>query len=121
MTAGTALRQSAARLFRLHGYDVTITRPDDTRGATYDPTTGEMTGASSPLSWTGRGFFADFSTEDLSDRSIKTGDRKLLLQAQGLERAPEINDLVDSEVTIMDVKRVRSGATITHYVCRTRG
>jgi len=121
MSIGALMQQSAAQLFALHGAKVTLSRPDDTNGAAYNPTTGRMENPESSLTWTGVGFFSRYRVEDIDESSIKTGDRKLLLQAKGLKRAPQINDTVDSTLTILDVKQVRSGSTITHYVCRTRG
>jgi hypothetical protein len=121
MSIGAALQQSVAQLFALHGYAVTLSRPDDTDGSTYDPTTGGMITPTGIPDWTGVGFFTDFSKEEIGNSSVKTDDRKLLLQAKGLAREPKINDLVDSTVTIMSVKRVRSGASVTHFVCQTRG
>jgi len=120
---GQILQDSAAQLFRLHGYQVTLSRPTDSNGATYDPATGGMVNPETPkpLTWNGVGFFTSYRVDDIGDTSIKTDDRKLLLQAKGLVRPPEINDLVDSEVTILNVEKVRSGATTTHYVCQTRG
>lgn len=121
MTLGAALQQSAAQLFALHGYEVTLSRPDDTNGSTYDPTTGGMIDPDATLTWTATGFFVEFKTEEIDGTSIRTGDRKLLVQAKGLVRPPEINDLVDSTLTILDVKQVRSGPFITHYSCPVRG
>lgn len=123
MNMGQVLQDSAAQLFRLHGYQVKLSRPTDSNGATYDPATGGMVNPDTPepLKWNAVGFFTNYRVDDISDTSIKTDDRKLLLQAKGLVRPPEINDLVDSEVTILNVEKVRSGATITHYVCQTRG
>lgn len=121
MTMGAALQQSAAQLFALHGYEVTLSRPDDTNGSTYDPTTGGMIDPSATLTWTGRGLFVSYETRENDASSIKTGDRVLLLQAKGLERPPRINDIVDSTVTILDVKQVKSGAFVTHYSCPVRG
>lgn len=121
MSTQAALQASAAALFRTHGYVVTLSRPAASDGATYDFSTGGMTGGDSTPDWTGVGFFSSFKVEDIDGATIKVGDRKLLLQAQGLEREPKINDMVDSEVKILDVKRVRSKSIVTHFVCQVRG
>ena len=121
MSIGQALQNSAAQLFALHGYAVTLSRPGGSDGATYDPATGTMTGGAGTPDWTGVGFFTSYRANDISDSSIRTDDRKLLLQAKGLTRPPKINDLVDSTVTIINFELVRSGSSITHYVCQTRG
>jgi len=121
MSMGLALQNSAAQLFALHGYTVTLSRPDDTNGSTYDPTTGGMITPDAALTWTAIGLFVDFQDREIDGSSIRVGDRKLLIQAKGLVRPPKINDIVDSTVSILDVKQVKSGEYITHYSCPTRG
>jgi hypothetical protein len=121
MSITTALQASVGALLRVHGVQVTLSRPAASDSASYDYDTGTMTGPAGTPDWTGIAYFSDYKAEDVDETSIRTGDRKMILKAKGLERPPEINDVVDSSLKIIDVKRVRSGQTTIHYVCKTRG
>lgn len=85
------LHKDVKQLITTHGYDVSFSRAQS--GGSYDTSTGTITGGST-LTWSGRGVFINYMDEDVNGTSITTDDRKLLLQAVGLTREPEIGDLV---------------------------
>jgi len=106
------------RLMKTHGYPVTLTRVQS--GGTYDTATGTISGGQE-LTWSGRGVFTNYRDEDIDGTSITSDDRRLLLQALGLEREPENGDYVDNEVRIVNARKIRSGDVVIGYVCQTRG
>jgi alkylhydroperoxidase family enzyme len=106
------------RLMRDRGYDVTLRR--NTSGGEYDVETGTMTGGEQ-LTWTGRGLFLDYSVEESRGTSIDVDDRKLILSAVNLERAPDKGDIVDDEVQIIRARRIQSRQGVIGYICQTRG
>lgn len=112
------LHKDVQQLITTHGYEVSFSRAQS--GGSYDPSTGTITGGTT-LTWTGRGVFINYMDEDVNGTSITTDDRKLLLQAVGLTRAPEVGDLVDSAVQVLDVRKIQSGSTVVGYVCQVRG
>jgi len=87
----TRLHKDVKRLIGTHGYAVSFSRAQS--GGSYDTETGIVTGGEE-LAWGGRGVFVNYRDEEVDGTSITTDDRKLLLQAVGLIREPEINDLV---------------------------
>lgn len=112
------LHKDVQQLMRTHGYTVTFERPQS--GGSYDPTTGTITGGSE-LTWSGTGVFTNFRDEEVNGTSILTDDRKLLLQAVGLEHEPEVGDTIDDTVQVLTVRKMQSGATVIAYVLQTRG
>ena len=112
------LHKDVQQLMRTHGYTVTFKRPQS--GGSYDPTTGTVTGGTE-LTWTGTGVFTNFRDEEVNGTSILTDDRKLLLQAVGLEREPEVGDTIDDTVQVLTVRKMQSGSTVIAYVLQTRG
>ena len=112
------LHKDVQQLIATHGYDVSFDRVQS--GGSYDPATGTMTGGST-VSWTGRGVYVNYMDEEVNGTSIATDDRKLLLQAVGLTRAPEVGDFVDDEVQVINVRKLQSGSTVVAYVCQVRG
>lgn len=112
------LHKDVKRLMKTHGYDVTFKRVEF--GGNYDPATGLVSGGST-LTWTGRGVFTDFTGEEVNGTSILADDRKLLLQADELEREPAVGDQIDDSVQVVDVRKLRSGQTTIAYTLQTRG
>jgi hypothetical protein len=112
------LHKDVQRLLNTHGYAVSFSRAQS--GGTYDPATGDVTGGST-LTWTGRGVFINYMDEDVNGTSITTDDRKLLLQAIGLDRAPEVGDIVTGVGQVLDVRTLLSGTTTIAYICQVRG
>lgn len=112
------LHKDVKQLINTHGYDVSFSRAQS--GGAYDPSTGTVTGGTT-LTWTGRGVFINYMDEEVNGTSITTDDRKLLLQSVGLTRAPEVGDLVDSAVQVLDVRKIQSGSTVIAYICQVRG
>ena len=112
------LHKDVQQLMRTHGYAVTFKRPQS--GGSYDPVTGKVAGGTE-LTWTGVGVFTNFREEDVDGTSILTDDRKLLLQAVGLEREPDVGDIVDDTVQVLNVRKMQSGSTVIAYVLQTRG
>lgn len=112
------LDKDVQRLIDTHGYLVAFTRPRS--GAAYDAATGTMSGGSS-LVWSGLGVFVNYVDADIDGTSITFDDRKLLLQAVDLDRAPEVSDIVDGTLQIVNVRKIQSGETVVAYVCQVRG
>jgi hypothetical protein len=112
------LHKDVKQLIKTHGYAVSFSRVQ--ASGTYDPASGTVTGGST-LTWSGRGVFVNYMDEDVAGTSITTDDRKLLLQADGLPRAPEVSDLVTGVGKVMDVRTIQSGATVVAYICQVRG
>jgi hypothetical protein len=112
------LHKDVKQLITTHGYEVSFSRAQS--GGSYDTTTGTITGGST-LTWSGRGVFINYMDEDVNGTSITTDDRKLLLQAVGLDRAPEVADLVVGVGQVLDVRTIQSGFTVIAYVCQVRG
>lgn len=104
------LHKDVQRLLGTHGYAVSFSRAQS--GGTYDPATGDVTGGTT-LTWTGRGVFVNYMDEDVNGTSITTDDRKLLLQAVGLDRAPEVGDLVVEGTPYADYLTSGSDAYLT--------
>lgn len=103
------LHKDVQQLITTHGYEVSFSRAQS--GGSYDTATGTITGGTT-LTWTGRGVFINYMDEDVNGTSITTDDRKLLLQAVGLTRAPEINDLIAVGTAFEDFV-VSNGSTFT--------
>ena len=114
----TRLHKDVQRLLGTHGYSVTFSRVG--AGGSYNATTGKVSGGST-LTWSGRGVFVNYREEDVDGSSITTDDRKLLLQAVGLTREPEVGDFVDSTVQVLNVQKLQSGSTVIAYMLQTRG
>ena len=112
------LHKDVKQLIKTHGYAVAFSRAQ--ANGTFDTTTGTVTGGST-LTWSGRGVFVNYMDEDVAGTSITTDDRKLLLQADGLLRAPEVSDMVTGVGQVMDVRTIQSGATVVAYICQVRG
>lgn len=112
------LHKDVQRLLRDHGYTVSLSRAQS--GGTYDPATGDVTGGST-LTWNGRGVFVNYKDEEINGTSITTDDRKLLLQAVDLTRAPQTGDLIDGVGQVIEARTLQSGSTVVAYVCQVRG
>jgi hypothetical protein len=112
------LHKDVKQLLKTHGYAVAFSRVQS--GGAFDPATGTVTGGST-LTWSGRGVFINYMDEDVAGTSITTDDRKLLLQADGLPRAPEVSDMVTGVGQVMDVRTIQSGAIVVAYICQVRG
>jgi len=112
------LHRDVAQLLSTHGYTVDFSRAQS--GGTYDTSTGTMTGGST-LTWSGVGVYINYTDQEINGTSITTDDRKLLLQAKDLTRAPENGDLVDSELQVISTRTIKSGTTVIGYVCQVRG
>lgn len=112
------LHRDVERLIRDHGYSVAFSRASS--GGTYDTETGTIVGGSN-LSWVGRGVFVSYNTSNIDGTTIKMGDRKLLLQARGLDREPVVGDVVNDTIMVVAVQKIQSGETVIGYVCQVRG
>ena len=106
------------QLLKRHGYAVSFQRVQS--GGSYDPATGDVTGGIT-LTWSGRGVYINYMDEDVNGTSITTDDRKLLLQADGLIRAPEVGDIAVGVGQVLDVRTLLSGTTTIAYICQVRG
>jgi hypothetical protein len=113
-----SLQKSVDDLVAKHGYAVSFSRAQS--GGAYDPVTGDVTGGTT-LTWSGEGIYADYMENEVNGTSITNDDRKLMLKATGLTRAPEPGDLVDDAYQILNVRTTKSGSTIIGYVCQVRG
>lgn len=105
-------------LMQDHGYDLTLTRAGS--GGTYDPATGTITGAGTPISETVRGVFIEYEDQRINNTTILAGDRKLLLQARGIPVIPQIGDKVGDMRIVGPVRTIRSGQTTIAYTAQTR-
>lgn len=112
------LHKDVKQLLRTHGYAVSFQRVQS--GGSYDPATGDVTGGTT-LTWSGRGVYINYMDEDVNGTSITTDDRKLLLQAVGLTRAPEVGDIAVDVGQVLDVQTIQSGTIVVAYVCQVRG
>ena len=112
------LDRDVERLLKTHGYDISLTRSNV--DGSYDTSTGKVSGGTT-TSATVRGVFIDYRESDIDGTSILADDRKLLLQARGLELTPENGDALDGDVQVISVRTIKSGSTIVAYTCQTRG
>lgn len=112
------LHKDVQNLITTHGYAVSFSRVQS--GGAYDPATGSVTGGST-LTWSGRGVYVNYMDEDVNGTSITTDDRKLLLQAVDLVRAPEVGDIAVDVGQVLDVRTIQSGSTVVAYICQVRG
>lgn len=114
----TRLHKDVKRLIGTHGYAVSFSRAQS--GGSYDTETGIVTGGEE-LAWGGRGVFVNYRDEEVDGTSITTDDRKLLLQAVDLSTEPEVGDIIDSTVQVLNVQKLQSGSTVIGYMLQTRG
>jgi len=112
------LHKDVKQLLKTHGYAVSFQRVQS--GGSFDPATGTVTGGET-LTWSGRGVYINYMDQEVNGTSITTDDRKLLLQADGLIRAPEPGDIAVGVGQVLDVQTIQSGATVVAYVCQVRG
>lgn len=110
------LHKDVARLLGDHGYDLVISR---TVG-NYNSATGVVETAITSQE-TFRGLFINYNLSEIDGTTVQSTDRKLLLRADTQTLTPEPGDNVGSDVTIIQVQKIQSGATIVGYVCQTRG
>lgn len=114
----TRLDKDVQQLLARHGYDVEIVRVND--GGSYDTSTGTFSGGTT-TSETFRGVFVNYKEEDIDGTAVEADDRKLLLQARNATMVPDVGDVVDDEVSLVNVRRIKSGETTIAYICQTRG
>jgi hypothetical protein len=112
------LDRDVKKLIDRYGYDITLSRTNV--GGTYSTTTGKV-GSGSTTTATLRGVFVNYEQEDIDGTSVLADDRKLLVQARGLNVAPKKGDLVAGDVQIVSVRTIKAGATTIAYVCQARG
>jgi len=112
------LDRDVQQLMRTHGYTVNFSRDQD--GGTYDTTSGKVTGGST-LTWTETGVYVNFKDEDVDGTAITADDQKLLMQAEGLTREPEVGDFLDDDLRVINVRKIKSGSTVIAYTCQVRG
>lgn len=112
------LNRDVTKLLATHGYALTLKRLKV--GGSYDTTTGAVTGGTTSTA-TIRGVFIDYNERDIDGTNVLADDRKLLVQADGLTLTPEVGDLIDDEVRLERVRRLKSGDTVIAYICQTRG
>jgi len=112
------LDRDVQQLMRTHGYTVNFSRDQD--GGTYDPATGTITGGST-LTWTETGVYVNYMDLDIDGTSVTADDQKLLMQAKGLAREPEVGDFLDDDLRVINVRKIQSGSTVIAYTCQVRG
>ena len=111
------LADDIAFLLDEHGYDVTVSRESD---ESYNPETGEF--ESTTLTGTIRGVFINYEQDYINNTTILADDRKLLIQAKGIEMVPKMGDVLDGDVQIVGpVRKIQSGDTVIAYTAQTRG
>lgn len=118
MTIGTLMQGQVGKLLQIHGYDLTFRRSIE--GA-YDASTG-ATAAATTDDETVRGIFLSYEAMEIDGTSVQRGDRKLVIAAP-TTKTPQSKDVIIGEgdpVAIINVKTIKSGATVMAYVCQTR-
>lgn len=112
------LSDAVSSLLTKFGKTVTLVRTQS--GGTYNTTTGGIIGGST-LTWTGTGVFIYFREEQIDGTAVRRGDRRLLLEADGLDRAPEVGDVVDTVARVMAVRIFEPSGAVVAYDCHVRG
>lgn len=123
MTYGSLMQADVRRLLDDFGYDVTLRRT--TEGA-YNPATGS-TGSSSNADETIRAVFVNYDNREIDGTEIQRGDRQALVAAvngSGVAiTQPQTNDKIIGEgdqVTVVNARIVKSGASVVGYICQVR-
>ena len=137
---------TASRLITRFGADHTFSR---TSGGAYNPATGTVTesnayglsngdeyllsdgsqyvlysptGGLQTLTWSGKGVYQDYSDSEIDGTTILRGDRRLIIEALNIVRAPEVGDKISgTSEQILNVQTIRPGSTVVAYVCQVRG
>lgn len=112
------LATSVKNLLQQHGYSMTLKR--EASGASYDPATGGFTGGSVATE-TVTGVFINYTDDEVDGSRITVTDRKLLMQASGVNMAPKTDDLIDDEVRIVSVRTLKDADGVMAYICQVRG
>jgi hypothetical protein len=109
------LGDAVAHLLQDFGSALTLTR-----GGTpaYNPATGTTT-TSGGGTFTVRGVFINYADENVNGTTIRSGDRRLLVAAQGSTTAPQIDDVVGG-LKVIDVRTIAPNGTPIAYSCQMR-
>lgn len=120
----TYRHQDLRHLIDTHGKTLTLTQV--TTSGSYDPTTGGISGGSN-TDYTIKGYFYNYSLEEMQSSSISYGDRKLALglydTVNSLIPVPTVGSKVVGEgdqVNIVGVDKIMSGDNAVCYICQVR-
>ena len=123
MSTPSSLQRSARALLDRLGYDVTLRR---TARSAYDPATGSAA-AGADADQTVRVAMLDYNEREIDGTNIQRGDRKAIMAATDSSgaaiTAPATDDQLVGEgetVSIVNVRRLRSGSLALGYVCQVR-
>lgn len=105
----------AATLLEKFGADLTLTRAGT---PTYNPATGDVT-ADADTAFTIRGVFVAYRDEHIDGTLIQSGDRKLLVSADGSETAPQKGDVVDG-MSLINVRTFAPNGIAVAWSCQAR-
>ena len=109
-------------LLERRGSDVTLNKISY---GGYDPAIG--TSSSSSVSYTTRGYFAEYMLSEINNDSVQLGDRRLLLGVVDNSGSslpePDEEDTVDGRgdtVVIKSVQKLFNADTLVCYICQVR-
>lgn len=109
------LATSVAQLLAHYGSDLVLTRPGT---PTYDPATGALS-ASAPSLISIRGVFVSYKDDAVDGTVVRSGDRRLLMQASDAPTDPRVGDQV-AGMKIMDVRTIAPRGVAVAYSCQAR-
>lgn len=91
-----------------------------TRGGTvtYDPATG-LASVTGGAPFTILAVFISYKDENVDGSTIRRGDRRLLVAAQGSQTAPIMDDMVGG-LKVVDVQTIAPNGTAVAYACQMR-
>ena len=111
-------------LLDTHGKDLTLTLVS--AGGTYNPSTGGITGKTT-TAYTVKGFFYNYSVDEMQSSSVVYGDRKLVLGIYDTSYVaipvPTVGGTLSGEgdtVNIVSVDKIMSGNNPVCYICQVR-
>lgn len=98
----TALAQTAKRLIGSNGRDVVLVRFG---AGSYDPTTNTFSGAADTTD-TIKGVRLKYTNSQIDNEVIKRGDIKMFVEAVNLATPPTVDDKIQIDSEIWDIKDV---------------
>lgn len=112
------LSQAVENILQSRGSDLTLTR-DSRDDPIYDPSTGKMV-APDPDTYTIRGVFISYNDRNRGGTVIQTGDRRLLVSAEGSETVPQIGDRVAGMTILPGIRTYAPNGVAVGWACQTR-
>lgn len=109
------LGDDVAHLLQDFGSSLVLTRAG---AATYVPATGKTTTAGGGT-FSVRGVFINYTDENVNGTTIRSGDRRLLVSAQGSATTPQIDDVVGG-LKVIDVRTIAPNGTPIAFACQMR-